>query len=208
MPVLGHPLLLLLVGAIVSSYLIPALTRSWQNHEKELDLKASLAAEMSEKATDFVMAVQFYKLNTQGLDLGAASQAVRRDAAKQLDDLNRRYRRWEIDSAVIASRLRAYFADPEISADWRALAATITSFYAIEGETDVGRSAPQIEAVLREVRQIPVGDFGDDVRREVTRLRRVGLSGYGLRWGELRAELLARRDALIQRVLDGDTSAF
>ena len=47
---LSHPLLLLLVGALVSSYLLPLLTQSWQNHQKELELKSALVSQISEEA--------------------------------------------------------------------------------------------------------------------------------------------------------------
>ena len=43
---LSHPLLLIAVGAIVSSILIPELTSSWQINEKELELKLELADKM------------------------------------------------------------------------------------------------------------------------------------------------------------------
>jgi hypothetical protein len=34
------------------SYFLPALTREWQNHEKELELKASLPTEMPQRTAD------------------------------------------------------------------------------------------------------------------------------------------------------------
>jgi hypothetical protein len=40
---LSHPLLLLIIGAVISSILIPQLTNIWQVNEKELDIKFELA---------------------------------------------------------------------------------------------------------------------------------------------------------------------
>jgi hypothetical protein len=36
---LSHPMLLLIVGAIISSLIIPYFTRQWQDHQHELELK-------------------------------------------------------------------------------------------------------------------------------------------------------------------------
>src|SRR2546423_1428624 len=91
---LAHPLVLLLVGAAVSSYLIPSFTRRWQDHQKELELKSALASEISRSVTDFVLNVQFVHVRA------ASVTQTQLDAA---------YRTWSLPSAVIESRLGSYF---------------------------------------------------------------------------------------------------
>jgi hypothetical protein len=59
---LVHPLLLLIVGALLSSWLIPSITQRWQNHQKELEIKTNLASQISESVTGITMAVQFAPL--------------------------------------------------------------------------------------------------------------------------------------------------
>jgi len=44
---LSHPLFLLVIGAIISSIIIPVYTNQWQNYQKELEIKSKLAEEIS-----------------------------------------------------------------------------------------------------------------------------------------------------------------
>jgi hypothetical protein len=51
---LAHPLMLLVVGAIISTILIPQLTSSWQINEKELDLKLRLIDQINTPFIQFM----------------------------------------------------------------------------------------------------------------------------------------------------------
>ena len=44
--IISHDLFIRSVGAILTGIIIPLITRNWQNHQKELDLKTGLVAEM------------------------------------------------------------------------------------------------------------------------------------------------------------------
>jgi hypothetical protein len=56
---LSNPLLLLVVGAAISGLLVPYITSQWQNHEKELELKTTLVARLSEAVSKILTAAQF-----------------------------------------------------------------------------------------------------------------------------------------------------
>ncbi len=205
---LSHPLLLLLIGAAFSSYLIPSLTRGWQNHQKEVELKAGLASDLTEKTTAFIMAVQSVELATRDTHSGPRTPKEIATHQAQIDELNNRYQQWEVNSAVIGSRLRTYFPDHSLVADWRSLSDAITGFYAIEGTLDLASRNTQVIRLLGQVETLPLGRLSRDLKREQARLQSVLPDEYELRWANLRAELIARRDALIQRVLEADSSAF
>jgi hypothetical protein len=51
---LSNPMVLLIVGAIISSFIIPYYTRQWQDHQKELELKTNLSDEIN-KAIDMYL---------------------------------------------------------------------------------------------------------------------------------------------------------
>lgn len=40
--ILSNPLLLLVVGGIISGLLIPYITNQWQNHQQQLEIKTGL----------------------------------------------------------------------------------------------------------------------------------------------------------------------
>jgi len=124
---LVHPLLLLIVGALLSSLLIPSITQRWQNHQKELEIKTNLASQISESVTGIAMAVQFSLL-------GAAGQTQQ--------EYDKAYRDWEINRAVIGSRLRAYFPNSQLAQDWDEFSESITNeFYAPSGTSDAEQRA-------------------------------------------------------------------
>lgn len=62
---LQHPLTLLLIGAILSSYLIPNWTRQWQNQQTELNTKVELINSIDKSSTQMIMAVQYAVLGTK-----------------------------------------------------------------------------------------------------------------------------------------------
>ena len=53
--ILSHPFSLLIVGAIISSLIIPYYTKSWQDYQKELEIKSDIASDISKTMTDYVI---------------------------------------------------------------------------------------------------------------------------------------------------------
>jgi hypothetical protein len=87
--------------------------------------------------------------------------------------------RWEIDSAVIGTKLEAYFPDGDVGHRWSELADDLTDFYAVLG-------------------------MNDEERRTATStgsLNRCGAGDAPDRWGQVRAGLLEARSEMIRTVL-------
>lgn len=98
--VLAHPLFILLTGALVSSLLIPSITRRWQDRQKALELKAGLLARLSDAGTRIVTHAWFRELGGK----------------EKLSDEDRfefdwRYGEWEVEARGLETQLRAYFTD-------------------------------------------------------------------------------------------------
>ena len=55
-----HPLVILLAGSIISGILIPFFTKSWQNHQKSLDIKNDLVSEVSKTVTTMMINIQYF----------------------------------------------------------------------------------------------------------------------------------------------------
>jgi hypothetical protein len=186
---LSHPLLLLVAGAVLSSLLIPAWTRQWQDHQQELELKATVAGEIAEKVTRFLMTVQF-------VHQGAASVGQK--------ELDAAYRQWEIDSGVIGSKLQSYFPDTDLTASWNQYAQAVTGFYALDGIDPAQRlQAGQALLVQIEGWGRTGGPSATTPPADANEARR-----YALVWLQARAVLLARKDTIIAEVLRADSAAF
>jgi hypothetical protein len=100
--VLSHPLLLLIVGALLTSLLIPNFTRRWQDHQRQLDLQDQLTSTISRSATKYILAVQRAR-NDPSYDERPALET------------------WGVESVVIDSRLHAYYppnTEPDVAGQW------------------------------------------------------------------------------------------
>jgi hypothetical protein len=61
---LSNPLLLLIIGAVISGILIPYFTRQWQDHQKDLELKTDLVSGISKAIVDLMLAAQLIETKT------------------------------------------------------------------------------------------------------------------------------------------------
>jgi hypothetical protein len=173
---LSHPLTLLLVGALVTSVLVPRFTRQWQNRDKELDVKTTLVADISESVTDFVLAVQF-------AELASVSQSQA--------DFDRAYRQWEVDSAAIESKLQAYFPRADIAEQWRRYSLLVTDFYRLSGVSD---TAARRGLVRKFAAYFGENRFAGLVSRQD--------AAFAVAWTRLKASVLQRKDELTEAILN------
>jgi hypothetical protein len=125
---LSHPLFLIVAGAVLSSYLLPSLTRQWQNHEKELEVRTTLVQEMSETTADFVVAIKQSTFGGFGEEQAGAAQARA---------LNVAWRAFDRRQTVIAAKLRSYFPESGLGDEWKRYAGALVSFlYFLKGENE------------------------------------------------------------------------
>jgi hypothetical protein len=92
--IIGHPLTLLLIGASVSSLLIPWFTNKWQDHRKKLDIKIELVSKMTEDIS--------YQIGNATMSLWLKKQEFT-DAEK--DTFWEKEKKSFINASVIRSRL-------------------------------------------------------------------------------------------------------
>jgi hypothetical protein len=115
---------------------------------------------------------------------------------------NESFRSWEIRSAVIGTKLEAYFPGTSIGSDWSAFSGRVSRFYAITGMGDT------------DLRRTTVGELvghyeltgADAVARAVSGGR--PSMGDQLAWGALKDAIQNDKSALIRTVLDSDTTAL
>jgi hypothetical protein len=189
---LANPLVVTVVAAFLGSFLIPHLTRSWQDHQKALEIKTDLVGQMSESVGDAVATGRFI-----------AADLVAPDSQQR--EWNDGYRAWTTESASIGAGLRAYVG-AEVGSDWLAFADSVTNFFLLSADNDARSRRQQVAAIRRD----------GDLRRHVSFTRegwaalRAPKSNpdFRLVYPELARGILRREDELVQRVLDSDVSGF
>jgi hypothetical protein len=130
--VLKHPITIVATTAVLSGLLVPFLMRQSQERQKELELQTQLVSQISEAVMSIVLAVQFVRLNR-----GRGTAALtKEDLTKRQEEFDAVYRKWEIDAAIIGSKLEAYFAGSPLPTTWTQFASAVTDFYALEGQTE------------------------------------------------------------------------
>ena len=182
---LSHLLVLLLIGASISSYLIPAFTRRWQDHQKELELKTSLISQISESVTGMIMSIQFAELRTT-----SQTQA----------DFDKAYRESQIKSSVIGSYLRAYFPTTQIPPQYANLSFLIEAFYALTGIHEANERMTYLQNMKHKYfAESPIDWHALTDKRN---------PNYSNNWLQLRDKVLNQKDELIQSIIKSHISAF
>jgi tetratricopeptide (TPR) repeat protein len=177
---LTHPLVLLLVGAAVTNYLIPRLTRRWQDRRSEIELKTAFVGDVCDSTLEMLTAVQF-------AELGAASQSAH--------DYDVAYRTWEAKRVRIGARIRGYFPDRSLYERWMAIADAVTAVYALSGTSDPGYRRQRIAEIRAALGEPPV-DW--DV---LSSLAAKPGQTYRSAWFAVREAVLAELGDLVEAIL-------
>lgn len=185
---LAHPFTLLVAGALLSSYLLPFVTRRWQNQQHEHALKVGLVSEISQSTTMFVMSIQF-------AEVGAGSQSQTAYDTAYMD--------WQTRSAVLRAKLEAYFPDTALARDWARMSEALELLYAASGTRDDPDARTRI---LREVETRLRAPYAPGGRTAPT----VGQSGVTSAgdWQIVRDHLLSGVAELNRSVLRSPSAPF
>jgi hypothetical protein len=175
------PLLTVLLTAVLSGYVVPRITRRWQDHQKELEIKVSLVDEISNAVLHIILAMQFAerKASTQ----------------QEFDDA---YREWEVRRAVLTARTAVYF--PAVAGKFEELSNGISDFYALGGISRPDYREQQIAKLQ--------AAFGAQATDWVTladqEMRRDDLFTWFFAWWSLREAVLRRKDVIVRELLRED----
>ena len=111
--------------ALVVALAGPTLARKWQNHEKTLEVRTTLATDMSKS---FTMAVGAGQRVASGLIYGPTGDPHRNAAVVQ-SAYNAGLGQWQVDGGRIAAELSARYSDRAILHDWKVYRLAVTRFY-------------------------------------------------------------------------------
>ena len=95
---------LLILGAIISSLIIPWFFQVWQDYQKELEIKTNLIERITEAVTRMIMSTQSFMLDNNRDQIKTDEQFY-----DLFNEVNDEYKEWEINSAIIDSQLKHTF---------------------------------------------------------------------------------------------------
>jgi hypothetical protein len=201
---------LLLIGAVISSYLIPSFTRRWEDHQKALEVRSDLASQIAEATTSSIV----------------TSDAIFSHLSRPDD---RQWLAWEIQSEAIEARLRAYLTDKSLARDWFGFMQEVEVFHDVSFRPKYDPSALTCVHASLLATSPAAGVIEREAEREergvIPRLKKPAHVACQSELPILRAvktrvlqpayefplvedELKAKRTELIERVLDSGVRAF
>jgi hypothetical protein len=124
--------LVTVLGLALSAWLIPAMTKQWDDRQRERELKAGVVADMA-------------SATSRALVGGEAMWSVRRAAQRPREQERQRLAsQWALSALGIEARLRTYFS-PSVVTSWEVYSWAVTRF--IDGDNVSAGSAALERAV-------------------------------------------------------------
>jgi hypothetical protein len=182
------PVLMLLFGAAVSAWLVPAFTRQWQDRQKEREIKVALVSEIGDSSSDALVTSQF-----------VASGAL----TSGQTEYNRVSLAWARRSAQVEARLGAYFPGQGLADRWRDYSIVVENgLYLITNETaGKARAVNDVRRYL-ETRGLAPADVDWNLLLALDNQEAV--DGYV----DVSRRLLDASKPLIQAILDANAEGF
>jgi len=129
---LAPKLVLTLFAAGISALVIPSITGKWQDRKQQIELRTSLASDMSRAYTDVIVNGRFV---AGGLVYSGSTSKVKNTAAAQrvwtsaLHD-------WLVESGRLTAELTGRYPDEDVARSWRRYVAAVTAYMRIGSQLD------------------------------------------------------------------------
>ena len=164
---LKHPLVIACLGALFAAFLLPFVTRQWQDRQKELELKQGLVDQI---ATTTTTAVRRGVSLIQGQTRAAGGETGEEPA--EVYALLRNS--WLINRASARSRITTYF--PDLQSCWYAYERVVADFLGLVDGTAAGRRgrAPAISEYINKEQPDncePLASLPEDVQSRYAELK-------------------------------------
>jgi hypothetical protein len=188
----GPKLFVTLVAAGVGALLIPWITGKWQDHKQQLELRTSIAAEMSRAYTGVIITGRFV---TGGLVYSGSTSKVENTAVTQ-NTWTGALHEWLIDSGTIESELTGRYGVSGIASEWSDFANAVTWYMRIGSQV-----APEERRQLLAQEQAYLPDAAITWRSLERESGFKNDPAFRTSYTELGEQLLGRGDALVQEEL-------
>jgi hypothetical protein len=213
LPSIPKALALTVAGTLLTAWLIPALTRQWQDQQRAQELRAAIVTRIGRDTTDALVLSSFIA--------NGRFEAVRdpkrpfRVPMKLFNDLDLR---WERNRREIGAQLEAYFSDTDIVNEWRAYAQLTRDTYWLITEREFNRASTvtRLRGRLEEKHRCKIESLREPFPTETRRRTRPPSfsRGSACRPSELRSQrsnyffvataLLEAKSTLTEEILHSD----
>src|SRR3954471_16135470 len=120
----GPKLFVTIVAAGITALLIPWITGRWQDHKQQLELRTTIATDMSRAYTDVIVSRRFV---TGGLVYSGSARRAENTAATQ-QAWTAALHEWLVQSGTIGAQLTGRYGPEGIARNWREFARAVTAY--------------------------------------------------------------------------------
>jgi hypothetical protein len=115
---LEHPLVLLIIGALISGVLVAWITNRWQDHKKKIEIKVEIVSKMSEFTADALG-------NAKTTIMRSKEEFSDAEAEKVLEKIEK----WFGEVNIIRSKLQSYYGDTDLAKTWFSYWDVVLQYY-------------------------------------------------------------------------------
>ena len=145
LPRIPKGLVLTVIGTLLTAWLIPALTRQWQDQQRAQELKAAIVTRIGRDTTDALVLSSF--IANGRFEPVRDPKRPFRIPMKVFNDLDLN---WERNRREISAQLEAYFADTDIAEEWRSYSQLTRDTYFLITDREFNRlwTATRLQRLL------------------------------------------------------------
>jgi hypothetical protein len=125
----GPKLFITIVAAGITALLIPWITGKWQDHKQQLELRTSLAADMSRAYTDVVVSERFVAFGLV-YSPGGKSEQIATNANAWLTA----WHDWLVQAGMLDAELTARYGVGGIAGEWKQYISAVAAYVRLGAE--------------------------------------------------------------------------
>lgn len=187
----GPKLFVTAIAALITAVLIPRINAQWQDHKQQLELRTSLATDMSRAYTDVIMSERFVAF---GLVYSSGTRAEQ--VATNANAWRTAWHDWLVEAGTLGAQMTARYGVDGIAAEWKEYGAQVASYIRLGAEIP----AADRTALIAGLKQTLGSDAVEWSGLEHTRRLKTH-PDFKRAYTHLGEWLLARGDALVQEEL-------
>lgn len=125
----GPKLFVTVVAAGITALLIPWITGKWQDHKEQIELRTSIAADMSRAYTDVIVSERFVAF---GLVYSAGSKSEQ--ISSNTNAWRAAWHDWLVAAGTLGAQLTSRYGTEGIAADWKQYGTAVAAYIRLGGE--------------------------------------------------------------------------
>jgi hypothetical protein len=138
----GPKLFITIVAAGITALLIPWINSRWQDHKQQLELRTSLAADMSRAYTNVITSERFVAF---GLVYSSGNKAEQ--VATNVNAWQTAWHDWLVEAGTLAAQLTARYGTEGIAAEWKDYITAVAAYIRLGAEIPAAERPGLIHAM-------------------------------------------------------------